>query len=197
MKTITRIAALGLVMLLLPSLIAWCSGGLEEDLPVSLDVEIRDSVEEWLDSQDRFDDTEIFVSVIDGEVILEGEVPSYALKQRAELEARNIPGVTSVQNELDVGVDVGDVGQLLADRSLKGGNLLVGLGQRHVGRYLDVYVYKELTAHLVGVDVVGAHAQPVGDGAHGLRQALPHLTYRVHVDHHVSTLDQVSDLMLY
>jgi osmotically-inducible protein OsmY len=39
-------------------------------------------------------------------VILEGEVPSYALKQRAELEARNIPGVTSVQNELDVGVDV-------------------------------------------------------------------------------------------
>lgn len=106
MKTLTRAAALGLGMLLLPALIGWSGGQQEESLPVELDVEIRSRVEEWLENQDRFNDSEIFVSVTDGEVTLEGEVPSYALKQRAGLEVRNIPGVASVRNELQVALDV-------------------------------------------------------------------------------------------
>jgi len=106
MKTLTRAAALGLGMLLLPALIGWSGGQQEESLPVEPDVEIRSRVEEWLENQDRFNDSEIFVSVTDGEVTLEGEVPSYALKQRAGLEVRNIPGVASVRNELQVALDV-------------------------------------------------------------------------------------------
>jgi osmotically-inducible protein OsmY len=106
MTTFTRVAALGLVMVLLPALIGWARGQQPESFPVELDVEIQSRVEEWLENQDRFDDSEIFVSVTDGEVTLEGEVPSYALKQRTELEVRNIPGVASVQNELQVAVGV-------------------------------------------------------------------------------------------
>lgn len=106
MTTITRAATLGLGMLLLPALIGWSGGRQEESLPVELDVEIQSRVEEWLENQNRFSDSEIFVSVTGGEVTLEGEVPSYALKKRAELEVRNVPGVASVSNELQVAVDV-------------------------------------------------------------------------------------------
>lgn len=106
MTALTRAAALGLGMLLLSALIGWSGGRQPESLPVKLDVELQSKVEEWLENQDRFNDSEILVSVEDGEVTLEGQVPSYALKQRAELEARNVPGVVSVRNRIQVALDV-------------------------------------------------------------------------------------------
>jgi osmotically-inducible protein OsmY len=105
MNTFTRGAALGLAMFLLSALIGWSGGRQQDGFPVELDVEIRGRVEQWLENQDRFNDSEILVSVKDGEVTLQGEVPSYALKRRAELEASNVPGVASVQNRLQVALD--------------------------------------------------------------------------------------------
>ncbi len=108
MERIPRIKNLLVLAFFLPALVVW-SGGRQErenDLPVQLNLDIESRVQEWLENQDSFEDTEIFVRVTGGEVALEGEVSSYTLKQRAELEVRNIPGVTSVRNRLRVAADV-------------------------------------------------------------------------------------------
>jgi osmotically-inducible protein OsmY len=118
MNIITRAAALGLGMLLVPSLIGWSGGQQPESSPVELDVEIENRVQEWLENQDRLNEAEILVSVIHGEVTLEGEVPSYALKQRAGMEVRNIPGVVSVRNKLQVAVDVTAADKVMAEQVL-------------------------------------------------------------------------------
>jgi osmotically-inducible protein OsmY len=118
MKIITGAAALGLGMLLVPSLIGWSGGQQPQSFPVELDVEIENRVEEWLENQDRLNESEILVSVIHGEVTLEGEIPSYALKQRAGMEVRNIPGVVSVQNKLQVAVDVTAADKVLTEQVL-------------------------------------------------------------------------------
>jgi hypothetical protein len=108
-------------MLLLSSLIA-CSGGKSQaELPVEPDVAIEDRVEEWLENQNRFEDSGIFVSVSDGKVTLEVDVRFYALKQRAKLEVRNVPRVASVHNELQAAVETHGVKEV--DKSYRRGNL--------------------------------------------------------------------------
>jgi hypothetical protein len=67
---------------------------------------IQQEVCERLSADPGLDATRVFVSVSDGEVILEGEVADRRAGEQAEELARLVAGVTRVHNQLDVRKDV-------------------------------------------------------------------------------------------
>ena len=68
------------------------------------DEEIRDDVVMRLRANDSLDRPEIAVAVNQGEVAITGEVDSLAEKRLAEIAAAGVRGVTSLQNQLTVGL---------------------------------------------------------------------------------------------
>jgi len=66
------------------------------------DERIRDDISVQLSDDDLVDATEISVSVVDGHVTLEGSTETRRQKQRAELIAAAVAGVSDVHNRLTV-----------------------------------------------------------------------------------------------
>ena len=61
---------------------------------------IEKDIRERLQSDIRIDRAEIKVSVADGEVTLSGFVPTYLARQAAQMDARAVPNVNAVRNDL-------------------------------------------------------------------------------------------------
>ena len=72
------------------------------------DDEIRESVSLALKSDEALESSQITVTVEDGVVTLTGGVDSYPKKRHAESLARNVDGVESVVNRLEVVLPIGD-----------------------------------------------------------------------------------------
>lgn len=66
------------------------------------DEEIKNDVEEQLYWDNRVDSSNIGITVDDGEVTLNGTVPTYFARDAAVADALSIVGVTEVDNELSV-----------------------------------------------------------------------------------------------
>lgn len=63
---------------------------------------IKQDIIDQLTWDNRIDANDVYVSVRDGVVILQGTVPSYAAKVAAEKDAYQVDGVNRVENELKV-----------------------------------------------------------------------------------------------
>jgi osmotically-inducible protein OsmY len=70
--------------------------------------DIRDAVESELSYDSLVDDTDISVKNINGDVALNGTVPSYPQYLEAAAAARRVGGVTKLQNHLEVVLPPGD-----------------------------------------------------------------------------------------
>jgi len=99
--------------------------------PVRLDVEIESSIRERLESAPGVDATRITIGVENGEVVLEGVIPSYAVRRAMEEEIRNIPGVRSLDNRLSVLPDTAISNRRLEDQVLKALQLNPELAEAH------------------------------------------------------------------
>jgi osmotically-inducible protein OsmY len=73
-----------------------------------MDRDIRAAVYQELDADRLVDAADIVVEVADGEVSLNGTVPSEDQRAEAVMAARRVAGVTGVDNLLDVALPVGD-----------------------------------------------------------------------------------------
>jgi osmotically-inducible protein OsmY len=73
-----------------------------------MDRDIRAAVYQELDADRLVDAADIVVEVVDGEVSLNGTVPSEDQRAEAVMAARRVAGVTGVDNLLDVALPVGD-----------------------------------------------------------------------------------------
>ena len=73
-----------------------------------MDRDIRAAVYQELDADRLVDAADIVVGVVDGEVSLNGTVPSEDQRAEAVMAARRVAGVTGVDNLLDVALPVGD-----------------------------------------------------------------------------------------
>jgi osmotically-inducible protein OsmY len=70
--------------------------------------DIRDAVERELSYDPLVDDSDISVKNINGDVALNGSVPSYPQYLEAAAAARRVAGVTKLQNHLEVVLPAGD-----------------------------------------------------------------------------------------
>jgi len=70
--------------------------------------DIRDSVQSELDYDPLIDDSDISVKNINGDVALNGTVPSYPQYLEAAAAARRVAGVKNLQNHLEVVLPSGD-----------------------------------------------------------------------------------------
>ena len=70
--------------------------------------DIRDSVQSELDYDPLVDDSDISVKNINGDVALNGTVPSYPQYLEAAAAARRVAGVKNLQNHLEVVLPSGD-----------------------------------------------------------------------------------------
>ena len=70
--------------------------------------DIRDAVERELSYDPLVDDSDISVKNINGDVALNGTVPSYPQYLEAAAAARRVAGVTKLQNHLEVVLPAGD-----------------------------------------------------------------------------------------
>jgi osmotically-inducible protein OsmY len=70
--------------------------------------DIRDAVERELSYDPLVDDADISVKNINGDVALNGTVPSYPQYLEAAAAARRVGGVTNLQNHLEVVLPTGD-----------------------------------------------------------------------------------------
>ncbi|HEY6315484.1 MAG TPA: BON domain-containing protein [Streptosporangiaceae bacterium] len=75
---------------------------------MSLTKDIRDAVERELSYDPLVDDADISVKNINGDVALNGTVPSYPQYLEAAAAARRIAGVWNLQNHLEVVLPAGD-----------------------------------------------------------------------------------------
>jgi osmotically-inducible protein OsmY len=75
---------------------------------VSQTKDIRDTVERELGYDPLVDDSDISVKNINGDVALNGTVPSYPQYLQAAAAARRVAGVKKVQNHLEVVLPAGD-----------------------------------------------------------------------------------------
>jgi osmotically-inducible protein OsmY len=73
-----------------------------------MDRDIRAAVYQELDADRLVDAADIEVEVVDGEVSLNGTVPSQDQRAEAATAARRVAGVTGVDNLLDVALPSGD-----------------------------------------------------------------------------------------
>ncbi len=73
-----------------------------------MDRDIRAAVYQELDADRLIDAADIVVEVVNGEVSLNGTVPSQDQRTEAATAARRVAGVTGVDNLLDVALPVGD-----------------------------------------------------------------------------------------
>lgn len=73
-----------------------------------MDRDIRAAVYQELDADRLVDAADIVVGVVNGEVSLNGTVPSQDQRTEAAAAARRVAGVTGVDNLLDVALPVGD-----------------------------------------------------------------------------------------
>jgi osmotically-inducible protein OsmY len=70
--------------------------------------DIRDAVESELDYDPLVDDSDISVKNVNGDVALNGTVPSYPQYLEAAAAARRVAGVKKLQNHLEVVLPTGD-----------------------------------------------------------------------------------------
>lgn len=75
---------------------------------MSKTTDIREAVESELDFDPLVDDTNITVKNLNGEVALNGTVPSYPQYLQAERAAKRVAGVTGVHSHLEVVLAQGD-----------------------------------------------------------------------------------------
>jgi hyperosmotically inducible periplasmic protein len=73
-----------------------------------MDRDIRAAVYQELDADRLVDAADIVVEVVNGEVSLNGTVPSQDQRTQAAAAVRRVAGVTGVDNLLDVALPVGD-----------------------------------------------------------------------------------------
>jgi osmotically-inducible protein OsmY len=78
------------------------------------DSSLKSDIEEELDWDQMLDDSQIDVSVQDGQATLSGGVPTYCEATLAEQDARGVSGVKAVDNDLLVG----PIGEDIADGDL-------------------------------------------------------------------------------
>jgi osmotically-inducible protein OsmY len=109
-----------------------------------MDRDIRAAVHEELVTDPRIDADDIVVEVFNGEVSLDGTVPSQAQRSEAAAAAQRVAGVTVVHNLLDVALpsrDYGDdaaLAQLVNDALAA--NRAVPDGVRATAREGDVFL---------------------------------------------------------
>jgi hyperosmotically inducible periplasmic protein len=73
-----------------------------------MDTDIRAAVYQALDADRLIDAADIVIEVANGKVSLTGSVPSQDQRSKAVAAARQVAGVTAVDNLLDVALPVGD-----------------------------------------------------------------------------------------
>src|SRR5215469_8078912 len=82
-----------------------------------MDRDIRAAVYQELDADRLIDAADIEVEVVNGEVSLNGTVPSQDQRTAAATAARRVAGVTGVDNLLDVALPVATIWRTLRWRS--------------------------------------------------------------------------------
>jgi len=101
-----RRALFASTLLIVVSAVALAGGGQEADVSTGVDAEIREDVESALARDGRVEEAGIQVTVEGGIVSLVGTVDSIRERNAAVADARNVLGVISVVDSLDVEPDV-------------------------------------------------------------------------------------------
>ena len=79
---------------------------LKEEITLKNDPELQKEIENALQSNSAIDVQRIKVETRGGKVILKGSASSYAENMDAQWVARSVPGVSELQNDITVTIDL-------------------------------------------------------------------------------------------